>query len=80
MIIRFAYFGAFFVALALAGPARGLGGCGVGCSSTSQAACVGDGWQQGLPVRNECPAASWPTPPCGPHHRWSRLSMSCILR
>ena len=66
-MIRFACFGAFFVALA--GPAWGAGGCGVGCSSTSEGACVRDGWQQGLPVRNECPATSRPSPPCGPYHR-----------
>ena len=29
-MIRFACFGAFFVAFALAGPAWGAGGCGVG--------------------------------------------------
>jgi hypothetical protein len=40
-MIRFACFGAFFVALA--GPAWGAGGCGVGCSSTSEGACVRDG-------------------------------------
>jgi hypothetical protein len=80
MMIRFNCFGAFFVALALAGPAWGAGGCGVGCSSTSEGACVREGWQQGLPVRNECPATTRPTPPCGPHHRWSRQAMSCVLR
>jgi hypothetical protein len=79
-MIRFACFRAFFVAFALAGPAWGAGGCGVGCSTTSEGACVRDGWQQGLPVRNECPATSRPSPPCGPDLRWSRKSMSCILR
>jgi len=68
MMIRFAFFGAFFVAFALAEPAWGAGGCGVGCSSTSEGACVRDGWQQGLPVRNVCPASRL-TPPCGPYHR-----------
>ena len=57
-MIRFACFGAFFVVLALAGPASATGGCGVGCSSTSEGACVRDGWQQGLPVRNARPALS----------------------
>jgi hypothetical protein len=33
-MIRFAYFEAFFVAFALAVPAWGAGGCGVGCSTT----------------------------------------------
>lgn len=80
MMIRFACFGAFFVAFALTGPASATGGCGVGCSSTSEGACVRDGWQQGLPVRNVCPATSQPSPPCGPYHRWSRQSMMCIPR
>ena len=62
-MIRFACFGAFFVALALTGPASATGGCGLGCSSTSEGACVRDGWQQGLPVRNVCRAISLPTPP-----------------
>jgi hypothetical protein len=39
-MIRFTFFGAFFVAFALAGPAWGAGGCGVGCSTTSEGACV----------------------------------------
>jgi len=55
-------------------------GCGVGCHSTSEGACVRDGWQEGLPVRNECPATSRPTPPCGKDHRWSRRSLMCIPR
>jgi hypothetical protein len=78
MMIRFACFGAFFVAFALTGPASATGGCGVGCHSTSEGACVRDGWQEGLPVRNVCPATSRPTPPCGPYHRWSRQSMMCV--
>jgi hypothetical protein len=53
-------------------------GCGVGCHSTSQGACVRDGWQEGFPVRNECPATSMPTPPCGRYFRWSRHDMSCV--
>ena len=77
-MIRFSCFGAFFVAFALTGPASATGGCGVGCHSTSEGACVRDGWQEGLPVRNVCPATSRPTPPCGPYHRWSRQSMMCI--
>jgi hypothetical protein len=77
---RFAWLGAFFLAFALTRPAFGTGGCGVGCHSTSQGACVRDGWQEGLPVRNECPASSRPTPPCGPYHRWSRRSVMCVPR
>ena len=33
-------------------------------SADSSGSCVRDGWEQGLPVRNECPATSRPTPPC----------------
>jgi hypothetical protein len=77
-MIRFAclVLGAF----SLTEPASATGGCGVGCYSTSEGACVRDGWQQGLPVRNVCPATSQPSPPCGPYHRWSRQSMMCIPR
>jgi|KBSSwiStaDraftv2_1062776.scaffolds.fasta_scaffold308236_4 hypothetical protein len=57
-MIRFSCLGAFLVAFALAGPASAAGGCGVGCHSTSEGACVCDGWQEGLPVWNVCPATS----------------------
>src|SRR5215204_1104198 len=62
LMIRFACLGAFLVAFAFSGPASATGGCGVGCHSTSEGACVRDGWQQGLPVRNVCPATSQPSP------------------
>lgn len=52
MMIRNICFGAFLATLALTGPAAATGGCGVGCHSTSQGACVRDGWQEGLPVWN----------------------------
>jgi hypothetical protein len=55
-------------------------GCGVGCYSTAGGACVREGWLEGLPVRNECPATSRPTPPCGSYHRWSRRAQMCVLR
>ena len=42
-MIRFAYFEAFFVAFALAVPAWGAGGCGVGCSTTEGACVATDG-------------------------------------
>ena len=57
-MIRFACLGAVLVAFALTGPASATGGCGVGCHSTSEGACVRDGWQEGLPVWNVCPATS----------------------
>ncbi|WP_083519082.1 GCG_CRPN prefix-to-repeats domain-containing protein [Bradyrhizobium jicamae] len=78
MMIRLACCAACLVVYAVAEPALAADGCGVGCHSTSEGACVRDGWQQGLPVRNVCPATSRPAPPCGPYHRWSRRSMMCI--
>ena len=43
-------------------PASALDGgfCGIGCHATGAGSCVRDGWEQGLPVRNECPATSRP--------------------
>ena len=78
-MIRFACFGAFLAVVALPGPAAAAGACGVGCHS-SEGACVRDGWQEGLPVWNVCPATSRPSPPCGPYHRWSWQSMMCVAR
>jgi hypothetical protein len=43
-MFRFACIGACLVMTALAGPALAAGGCGVGCYSTSEGACVRDGW------------------------------------
>jgi hypothetical protein len=63
-----------------AGPAIAFDECGVGCHATMGGACVRDGWQQGLPVRNECPATSRPTPPCGPSYRWDRRAMMYVER
>jgi hypothetical protein len=81
MTSRFAYFGScLFIFAFAAEPALAFGGCGIGCYTTSQGACVREGWQQGLPVRNECPATSRPTPPCGKYYRWSRASQMCVLR
>jgi hypothetical protein len=70
--------GALLLSFAFAASAYAAGGCGVGCHSTSEGACVRDGWQQAMPVRNVCPATSRASPPCGPYHRWSRRSMMCI--
>lgn len=78
-MIRIAYVGAILMVWALAAdPALAAGGCGLGCSVAPRGGCVRDGWQQGLPVRNECPATSRPTPLCGPYHRWDRRSQSCV--
>jgi hypothetical protein len=57
------------------GVANAADGCGVGCHSTSQGACVVDGW--GSPrIRNECPAGSRPTRPCPAGSIWR--SGACI--
>jgi hypothetical protein len=80
MTFRSACFASCLVAFACAGPVLAEDGCGIGCHATVSGACVRDGWQQALPVRNECPATSRPAPPCGPDYRWSRHSMMCVLR
>jgi len=52
--------------------------CGPGCHATPSGACVRDGWQQALPVRNECPAFTSPRPPCGRYFRWNRRMLACF--
>lgn len=53
--------------------------CGPGCHATPSGACVRDGWEQGLRVRNECPAYTSPRPPCGgPGLRWDKRKMACF--
>ena len=79
MTLRYACLAPLIV-FAFAGPVAAADGCGVGCYSTASGACVREGWQQGLPVRNECPATSRPTPPCGEYYRWSRRAMMCVVR
>jgi hypothetical protein len=71
---------ALAIPLAISDPALAFGGCGAGCHATSAGVCVRDGWQEGLPVRNECPATSRPTPPCGADYRWNRRAMMCVAR
>ena len=81
MTLRSVCFASCLVVFASAGGAAlAADGCGVGCSASASGSCVRDGWQQGLPVRNECPATSRPTPPCGAYYRWSRQSMACVVR
>jgi len=53
-------------------------GCGPGCHTSPSGACVRDGWEQGLRVRNECPAFTSPRPPCGPYLRWDRRMQACF--
>ncbi|WP_414645656.1 GCG_CRPN prefix-to-repeats domain-containing protein [Bradyrhizobium sp. 27S5] len=53
-------------------------GCGDGCHRTSRGACVVDGWGTSARVRNECPATSRPTPPCGGRgFIWRRDYQAC---
>ena len=81
MTLRATLFASCLIASAFSAvPAMAFGFCGVGCHASPSGACVRDGWEQGLPVRNECPATSRPTPPCGLTHRWSRQTMSCVTR
>ena len=58
-------------------PANAAEGCGDGCHRTSRGACVIDGW--GAPrLRNECPATSRPSPPCGGRgFIWRRGLQAC---
>jgi hypothetical protein len=63
---RFACLGAFFLAFALTRPAFATGGCGVSCHSTSQGACVRDGWQEGLPVGTSARLRPGQLPPAAP--------------
>jgi hypothetical protein len=48
-MIRFACLGAFLVAFALTGPAWATGGCGIGCRTTSEGACVAMGGRKVCP-------------------------------
>jgi hypothetical protein len=52
--------------------------CGPGCHEAPSGACVRDGWQQALPVRNECPAFTSPRPPCGRYYKWNRQMRACF--
>jgi hypothetical protein len=78
MILRSARLGFCLIMFAIAGPAIAADGCGPGCHSAPFGGCVRDGWEQGLPVRNECPASSLPRPPCGKGYRWDRRAMMCF--
>jgi hypothetical protein len=80
MSVRSACLASCFILFAFAGPALADGFCGVGCHASPSGSCVRDGWDQALPVRNECPATSRPTPPCSSDYRWSRQAQMCVLR
>jgi hypothetical protein len=82
MVLRAAQFGfcliVLFAVLDSLNTAIAFGGCGPGCHTSPSGACVRDGWEQGLPVRNECPAFTSPRPPCGPYLRWDRRMKACF--
>jgi len=82
MVLRAAQFGSclimLFAVLGSLDTAIAFGGCGPGCHTSPSGACVRDGWEQGLRVRNECPAFTSPRPPCGPYLRWDRRMQACF--
>jgi hypothetical protein len=55
-------------------------GCGPGCHSARNGACVVDGWEIGARVWNECPAGARPRPPCGTGYVWSSQAKACQAR
>lgn len=59
------------------GSASAADGCGPGCHTTSNGACVVDGWGSAH-VRNECPAAAHPRPPCGGGYVWRPRMQACF--
>ncbi|WP_409998732.1 GCG_CRPN prefix-to-repeats domain-containing protein [Bradyrhizobium sp. SZCCHNS2022] len=54
--------------------------CGPGCHVAPNGGCVVNGWEQGAPVWNECPAGARPRPPCGAAFRWSRPARACVSK
>ncbi|ERF82958.1 GCG_CRPN prefix-to-repeats domain-containing protein [Bradyrhizobium sp.] len=59
-------------------PANAADGCGTGCHSTVNGACVVDGWGTSARLRNECPATTRPRPPCGGQgYIWRRDFQAC---
>jgi hypothetical protein len=78
MIPRYALFGFGLIMLfAVSSPADAFW-CGPGCHTSPSGACVRDGWEQGLRVRNECPAFSAARPPCGARMKWNRRMQACF--
>ena len=71
---------AIFVLIPAIGQANAADGCGTGCHSSLNGACVVDGWERGAPVWNECPAGAHPRPPCGGDYVWSKRIRACIQR
>ena len=61
-----------------AGMARAADGCGPGCHSAVNGACVVNGWEVGAAVWNECPAGAHPQPPCSYPYVWRKHSRACM--
>jgi hypothetical protein len=82
MILRATQIGACLIMLSavLGTPnAASAFSCGPGCHQSPSGACVRDGWDQAMPVRNQCPAYTAARPPCGgPGLRWDRRKMACF--
>jgi hypothetical protein len=80
MILRGAQIGFGLIMFAVLGaPNAALANyCGPGCHASPSGACVRDGWDQGQPVRNECPAYTRPRPSCGFGMRWDRRKLACF--
>jgi hypothetical protein len=67
-----------FSACLCVGAAYAEDGCGPGCHSTVQGACVVNGWETGAVAWNECPAGAQPRQPCPQRYVWNRHARSCI--
>ena len=61
-----------------AGAANAEDGCGPGCHSTVNGACVVDGWEVGAVRWNECPAGLHARPPCPVNYVWRRQARMCL--
>jgi hypothetical protein len=69
---------ALFAIVPSIGPASAADGCGPGCHTTTEGACVVDSWGTRAAIRNECPAAAHPRPPCGFGYVWRAYMRACF--
>jgi hypothetical protein len=60
------------------GAANAADGCGPGCHSTVNGACVVNGWETGAVKWNECPAGDHPRPPCPANYVWLKQANTCF--
>lgn len=78
-MLRSAQVGFALVVFVVLTSAEAAFACGPGCHFAPSGACVRDGWDQAMPVRNECPATTRPQPSCGgPGLRWDRRKLACF--